>query len=795
MLEREESPWYPTMRLFRQTGRKGWEPVVEWLRAALVEELAAGRGGGREAMGSKAMGGMKAARKRGWGESAAVVGLFNAAVGHHRDGRLEEAEGLYREVLARDDRHAESLHFLGMIAFKRGQYAEAEEKIRAAIASDGGQASYHSNLGNVLRADGRYDAAVEAYGRAVALKPEFADAQYNLGLAYQLQERNAEAVAQFERTVALRPNFVEAYLGLGSCLLAQKRDKEATWSYERALALRPDSATAVHDLGRALRAQGKLEEAIRHFARALALKPEYPEACSNLGVALQATGKLAQAEVLYRRALALKPEFPQALSNLGAVLTFQGKVDEAEACLERALTLNPEFAEAYANLGVVLQDQGRLEEAAASYQRALAIRADFAEAHQGLLFCLSHSGEVAGEALFAEHVRFAEAFETPLRGGWERHGNSRDEERALRVGFVSGDFRAHAMSSFIEPVLAHLARQAGLELHGYSTRAAEDEVTERMRAHLPNWHRVFALSDAELAAKIRADGIDILVDLTGHTGPSRMLTFARKPAPVQCGWIGYLGSSGLKCMDYYVGDRYFLPPGEFDGQFTEKIVRLPVVAPFQASAEAPEVSALPALTNGFVTFGSFSRRSKLSRAVIALWSELLRAVPQSRMLLGAMPRASGNETLRGWFESEGIAAERLQFHPLCSGREYFGLHQQLDMCLDPFPFTGATTTCNALWMGVPTLALMGETVAGRLGPALLQHAGLDAFVARSGREFVDKGIRWAGDLEALAELRAGMRERFLASPMGRPEEFAQSLAEAFRTMWRSWCAEPGAHSR
>ncbi|HEX4650197.1 MAG TPA: tetratricopeptide repeat protein, partial [Granulicella sp.] len=235
MLEREESPWYPTMRLFRQRERKGWEPVVERLRAALVEEQAARRGGGREAMGSKAMGGMKAARKRGWGESAAVVGLFNAAVGHHRDGRLEEAEGLYREVLARDDRHAESLHFLGMIAFKRGQYAEAEEKIRAAIASDGGQASYHSNLGNVLRADGRYDAAVEAYGRAVALKPAFADAQYNLGLAYQLQERNAEAVAQFERTLALRPNFVEAYLGLGSCLLAQGRDKEAAWSYERAL--------------------------------------------------------------------------------------------------------------------------------------------------------------------------------------------------------------------------------------------------------------------------------------------------------------------------------------------------------------------------------------------------------------------------------------------------------------------------------------------------------------------------------------------------------------------------------
>jgi predicted O-linked N-acetylglucosamine transferase (SPINDLY family) len=241
-------------------------------------------------------------------------------------------------------------------------------------------------------------------------------------------------------------------------------------------------------------------------------------------------------------------------------------------------------------------------------------------------------------------------------------------------------------------------------------------------------------------------------------------------------------------MDYYLGDRYFLPPGEFDRYFTEKIVQLPVVAPFEASPEAPEVNPLPALANGFVTFGSFSRRSKLSREVIALWSELLRAVPSARMLLAAMPRESRNESLRRWFEEEGIAAERLQFHALCGGQEYLGLHHQVDMCLDPFPFTGATTTCNALWMGVPTLTWMGQTVAGRLGPALLRHAGLDAFVARSAQDFVDKGTRWAGNLESLSELRAGMRARFRESPMGQPVEFAQSLADAFREMWRRWCA-------
>jgi protein O-GlcNAc transferase len=815
MLEREDSPWYPTMRLFRQTARSAWEPVVERVRTALVEELAAGR------RGRRAWSGTQTGRSRGWGQSAAVQGLINTAFGHHRDGHLEEAERLYRQILAIDDRHADSLHLLGMISFKRGHYADAVESIGAAIAINGWQANYHSNLGNVLRAEGKYDAAAERYRRAVELKPDFVEAHYNLGLVLQLQGRGEEAIAQFERALVLRPDFAEAHGDLGSSLQAQGRLGEAVASYERAVAQRPGSATALYDLGRAqqadgrldeaasrfeqalalnpdyaevysslgnvLQAKGRLEEATGLYARALALKPEYAGACLNLGTALQASGKLGPAEVLYRRALALKPEHAEAWSNLGVVLKLQGKLDGAVECLERAISLKPGFAEAYSNLGAALQDQGRVVEAAFTYRRALAMRADFAVAHQGLLFCLSHSGTVGLEELVAEHCRFAERFEAPVRPMWPQHQNSCDAERPLRIGFVSGDFRVHAMSSFIEPVLAHLAKQAGLTLHAYSTRAQEDDLTKRLRGHVPNWHRIFALSDEALAAKIQEDEIDILVDLTGHTSPSRMLAFARKPAPVQCGWIGYLGTSGLACMDYYFGDRYFLPPGEFDGYFTEKIVRLPVVAPFAASEEAPDVRALPALANGFVTFGSFSRRSKLSREVIALWSELLRAVPNARMLLAGMPRESGNESLRNWFESEGIAAERLQFHPLCGGQEYFGLHHQVDMCLDPFPFTGATTTCNGLWMGVPTLTLMGQTVAGRLGPALLQHAGLDAFVAQSAQDFVDKGIRWAEDLEALAELRAGMRERFLASPMGRPDAFAQSLAGAFRQMWLSWC--------
>jgi protein O-GlcNAc transferase len=310
-----------------------------------------------------------------------------------------------------------------------------------------------------------------------------------------------------------------------------------------------------------------------------------------------------------------------------------------------------------------------------------------------------------------------------------------------------------------------------------------------VRDVVAHWNRIFALSDAELAAKIQADGIDILVDLTGHTAHSRLLTFARKPAPIQCGWIGYLGTSGLSSIDYYLADAYFLPPGEFEPFFTEKIVHLPIVSPFRPSPDAPDLQPLPARSNGHITFGSFSRLSKLSQPVIALWSELMRALPNSRILLAGMPRDGRHESLSQWFEAEGIAPERLQFHRRCADRTYLELHHQIDIALDPFPFTGATTTSNALWMGVPTLTLTGRTVAGRLGPALLEHAGLTDFVAHSPQDFIEKGVHWANHLDALAALRAGMRERFLSHPIGQPAAAAEGLSTAFRQMWRGWCAE------
>ncbi len=337
-------------------------------------------------------------------------------------------------------------------------------------------------------------------------------------------------------------------------------------------------------------------------------------------------------------------------------------------------------------------------------------------------------------------------------------------------------------------MLAHLASYPQLSLHAYYNNVIEDAVTRRLRGYLTHWHSIVGMPDDALAQKIRDDGIDILIDLSGHTGKHRLLAFARKPAPVQASWIGYPGTTGLSAMDYYLADRFFLPPGQFDGQFTEKIsVRLPAIAPFLPHESAPPVNALPALNNGYMTFGSFNRLSKITRSVIALWAQLLRALPDSRMLLGAMSQDGNYTTLIEWFAQEGIERERLDFHVRSDMNVYLEKHHNVDICLDTFPYNGGTTTCHALWMGVPTLTMTGSTPAGRAGVAVMGHAGLDAFVAHDAADFVQKGLSRAGDLAALSDIRMGLRERFARSAMGQPAVVAEGLARALRIIWQRWC--------
>jgi predicted O-linked N-acetylglucosamine transferase (SPINDLY family) len=370
-----------------------------------------------------------------------------------------------------------------------------------------------------------------------------------------------------------------------------------------------------------------------------------------------------------------------------------------------------------------------------------------------------------------------------------RHSNPPDPARRLKVGFVSGDLCEHPVAQLVEPVLAHLCRRPGLEVHAYYNNPSKDATTVRLQPHFWQWHEVHALTDAEMAKRFTSDGIDVIIDLAGHTAMNRLGALAHKPAPIQVSWIGYPGTTGLHAMDYYLADSCFLPPGLLDAQFTEKLVFLPATLPLQPHpAGSLPVGPLPAMETGNLTFGSFARRGKINQAAIRRWSLLLRALPATRLLIAGVSIPGDDvPTLTAQFAAEGIDAARLEFHALCSMDRYLALHHHVDVALDAYPYGGGSTTVNALWMGVPTLTVAGPTPAARQAAGALGQLGLDEFVAADDAEFVAKGLSWAVRLPELAKLRASLRDRCRASPAGQSAILADALEQALRRMWVRWC--------
>ena len=606
-------------------------------------------------------------------------------------------------------------------------------------------------------------------------------------LAASLMIQGKQGLLALQKAAELLPEDAEVHSSLGVALKGLGRLDDAVASYRRALEIKPDYVGALYNLGSALADLGRLDDAVASYRRALEIKPDFAEAHSNLGNTLMDLGRLDDAVASYRRALEITPEFAEVHSNLGNALKDLGRLDDAVASYRRALEVKPNYAVAHNNLGSALKDLGQSGGAVASYRRALEIQPDFAEAHSNLLFCLSHSATVNAETLFAEHCRFGERFEAPLRANWPQHTNSRKPDRCLQVGFVSGDLRNHAVAHFIEPVLAHLAGHPHLSLHAYYNHAVEDRVTQRLRGYLKHWHPIVGLSDVALAQKIREDGIDILIDLSGHTAKNRLLTFARKPAPIQITWIGYPNTTGLRAMDYVLKDRFNAPYGAYERYYVEKLARLPSSGTFLPVEGSPPVNDLPALSTESVTFGSFNRSSKLNDGVIALWSQVLRAVPGSRLLLGSVGEGSLRANLMERFARCGVAADRLMFQPRMERSAYLALHHQVDFILDTFPYTGGTTTNHALWMGVPVLTMTGPSSMQCQCAGALRRVGLTDWVAGDAEDFVKRAVGWTGRLDELARLRAGMRDRLLSSPLRQPETVAKGLEAALRVMWRRWC--------
>ena len=543
-------------------------------------------------------------------------------------------------------------------------------------------------------------------------------------------------------------------------------------------------------------AEGEHAAAADHYREVLEMQAQEPWIWCNFGAALEASGQVNEAERAYRRALEFDPALAQAWYNLGRLLQLKTPAAEAENCYRAAAALVDAAADRslslliYSNWGLLLYQQGRPQEAVALYREALAEHAQAADLVSNLLLTMQYAGEHTRKELFAEHLAYARRFEFPLKRNWSAHPNSRASDKRLKIGYVSPDFRDHAVAFFIEPALAHHDREQ-TEVYCYYNNSKSDQVTLRLKSLVAHWRDISALDDDEAAKQIREDGIDILIDLAGHTAGGRLQTFARKPAPVQVTWLGYPCTTGLAAMDYRITDRHADPEGASEQYFSETLCRLPdAFHCYSPPPDAPEIGALPAHALGGITFGSFNNLAKLSAEVRTLWAQVLLAVPGSRLLLKSASLTDAATRLRliADFSELGIGEERLTLAAAeATHFAHLTRYNQVDIGLDPFPYNGVTTSFEAMWMGVPVVTLAGDSFISRMGVSMLTRLGLTELVASAPQEYVAIAARLASDLERLAGLRAGLRERMTNSPLTDAGRFARNLEQAYRDMWVRWC--------
>jgi protein O-GlcNAc transferase len=820
---------------------------------------------------------------------------IDIALQHHRAGRLQQAEAIYKKMPFSPD----ALHLRGVILHQLNQHDDAVELIGKAIRANPSNVNYcfsidpvyralnrlddvvtcyqslltrvpnnpdvHNNLGNALKDQGKLDEAVACFVNATALKPDFAEAHSNLGIALAAKGSLNDAVTHYQKAVALKPDFAEAYINLGVTLTAQGRLDEAAPCYHRAVELRPDFAEAHANLGIVLTAQGKLDDALDFLHKAIALKPDFVGAYTHLASALNTLGRLDEATACYRQALVLKPDlfeahynlgcalkdqgklneavvsylnalalkldsadvynnlgiifaelgnreeavncyqtalalkddFTDVHNNLGIVLADQGKLDDAIACYQNALALKPDFADAYSNLGSALQVQGKLDDAIACYRNALAYEPGFTTAHQNLLLAIQYSASHTPEDILAEHVRFAEQFEPQMKAHWLPHPNLRDPDKRLKIGYVSPNYFKHSVAYFTEPVLACHDR-AQVEIFCYYNHKRHDHVTDRIRALADHWVPCKDMSDDQLAKQIRADGIDILIDLAGHTGGNRLRTFAMKPAPVQATYVGYPSTTGLTAMDYRIVDVHTEPPGMTERFSVEQLWRLPeIFCCYRAHENSPEViDHPPSEDNGYITFGCFNNFAKINDPVLALWATLLHKVPTARLMLEI--HGIDNPLFRAEVESRmacvGMPVERVIFVPRTNANQYV-LYNSIDIALDPFPCNGGTTSMDTVWMGAPFITLAGRYFTSRMGVTILTNAGLPELIAETEDDYVEIAAALAYDAARLKTIRSGLRDRVRVSPLMDAQRFTTHMEQAYRGMWQQWCGSQAATSR
>jgi len=611
--------------------------------------------------------------------------------------------------------------------------------------------------------------------------PDFGFGWKLLGAAQQMQGKNA--LAAFQKTAQLMPEDAEAFFNLGVVQRSLGLLDEAIASYRRAVQIKPGFVHAHFNLGTTMMDLGQLENAADSYRRVITLKPDSIEAYSNLGNILRKLDQLDAALASHQRALEINPDSAKILCNLGIVLKDLGQIDRAKDCYQRAMKISPDSADAHSLMGILLKDIGQIEKAVASYRRALEINPDNDETYGYLLYALNYSARYSPAYCLEEAQLYGRLLSSKVSSPFTAWHCEAAPDR-LRIGLVSGDFCNHPVGFFLESLLAHLDPER-VELFAYPTAPITDALTTRIKPYFAAWNPLFNIDDDTAARQIHIDGIHILVDLSGHNRHNRLPIFARKPSPVEVSWLGYFATTGVAEIDYLIADKTGVPEAHRKN-FTEIIWYLPDTRLCFSPPEFDlEVAPLPAKENGYITFGCFQNMSKVEKSVLSAWSEILKELPGAKLRWQCSqftaPAVIIQLTKR--LQQHGIDPKRVELHGSVAREVYLAAYAEVDIILDTFPYPGGTTTCEALWMGVPTLTLAGDALLSRQGASLLTAAGLEDWIVTSEKRYVDKAVALSNNLDKLAALRAGLREQVRSSPLFDAPRFARHFEDALWGMW------------
>jgi len=720
--------------------------------------------------------------------------LISEGLELHRAGHRDEARASYHEALRNNCHDVNALTLLGVLAFEEGRFEEAIDLIGQAVRERPESGHCHFHLGEAYRLSENHERAIEEYRKAAELDPNNAAALDGLGLELAHLGRLEEATGYFRQAVSADWSYCEAYENLGVCLARQGFLQEALKVCKKATHIKPQRPEAHTRLAAIFAALGCYNDAVVSYARASTIRRDWATPHIGLAQMLARLDRYQEAASCAFQALKHWPEIAELHYIWGVTCNARGAPIEAANAFREAIRLNPCHSEAQSNLGEVLLQQLRHAEAAEAHLKAIELRPDAVGFCSNLLLGVNYRDDIDEAEVFNTHLTTVTAHVKSQPGTWVPPASASDKR--LRVGYVSPDLRNHPVPNFLVPIL----RSHDLSICEpviYADVVKPDEVTARIRALGFEWHETGRLSHQQFAARVIRDQIDILVDLAGHTGRNRIPAFALASAPVQVTYLGYPNTTGLprEVMQYRITDASCDPPGASEHFYTEELVRLEgCFLCYGPPVETPGVAAPPAVTNGFITFGSFNGMPKITRSQILLWAQILKRVPNSKILLKnkSLTDPEVQQLLYAAFLEHGIENDRIKLSASeASVVRHLGRYSEMDIALDTYPYNGTTTTCEALWMGVPVVSLQGNMHRSRVGSSILTAVGRSEWIAQTPEQYLQTAISLVASVEHLSRCRASLRHEMLQSDLTNASKFTRGFEAKLRSLWKRACAQTG----